>query len=1183
MSKTYTSDNIENLQFPESVRRRPGMYIGATNSDGLGVILREPADNVLDECGEGHATECDIHIDKDMWHVLDNGRGLPHGKTKIKNPADGSIIEVPTIRATVGILHTSGKFNDEAYKVSRGCFVGSTKIRLLNGKTISLEKLYSRWCQNQEPIDVMSFDTGAQKLVPSLVSHVQLTKHTRDLIKVDLPDGSVTCTPDHVFYVNRGGSIKGVQAQHLKPKDSLVSTYYSYDKDGYLSQTSQGKKKKVHRLVSEHYNGPAVVKLHHVHHEDNNVANNSRRNLKKITVADHIREHLENRIAVGLNNIQANVELRTKNSALFTSQNSEDWHKSQSKAEKIVSVASSAILRFGALNEGTYRKATWAGNCGYAKAVAFFGSLENLKTHAQARLAKLQSRVGYSHSAETTLAKLASTSKTKVSEVSENANWVKSLKTWSESLLSCKDPHSSTPVDFNAVNLSEKTITVHGRYASLYQYTSLKKLKDHVLYGEELKFHEDQSEEARNYRKNWAAARIRPLDSARRISKLMLGRLKVLSDSGKEFNCFNYDSIKSVSTPRWDIGLACVHRVYGYDCDLKSLCLDFNREVVRTTRIHLNNAVPVYDLTVEGTHKFFVEPGVLVKNSHGIGVKATNALSSKFSVYTFSSGKWRSTHFKQGTLVKEVAECSAPKHPRTGEVLKKGTLVSFQPDPEIFGSNRLSKLELFEWCKMSAYFTPSATITLSSDKSDSTRVFHYANGLLQYVSDRIATLTKQGAEFGLIGEQIFSSSSAAHECVLQFTSYDGNDLLAYTNGLVNVEGGFHAASTLNALRESLTPYLEKKQSFTLTELKEGLVGLINCKLSSAQFDSQTKEKLVDARAGEPLKLILRKEFDTFFKKNKELAKSICTRASKLRELKSKFVASKQMLTALKRISKKGLPAKAATAPKAKPEDRELYLLEGDSACFVAGTLVSTITGSIPIQDLTTEWSGPAYDVETGETKTATFSAAFSVRKVYTLLYVSLSDGTTYGCTQDHLWLTKEGYVLASDLTSDHVLLNLDHDVFVTSVTTRQLKTPVDVYDVTNLSGQQNFCLSNGSVVHNCGGMRFARDESFQEFLPLKGKPPNCLVGETEVLLPSGERVLIKDLNHPSTILAYGTEPEIGSASASFISGYVDSIQEITFEDGYVLRCTPDHLVLTSAGYVQAHLLNETHQILKVLT
>lgn len=322
------------------------------------------------------------------------------------------------------------------------------------------------------------------------------------------------------------------------------------------------------------------------------------------------------------------------------------------------------------------------------------------------------------------------------------------------------------------------------------------------------------------------------------------------------------------------------------------------------------------------------------RGTHGVGAKSTNALSTEFEVWTLNKGKWWHILFHKGKVKTDVEVVKAPpKNPATGKLPVKGTIVRFIPDKSIFSSTRMPRLELFEWAKLSAYLTPGLTVRLSyTAKGEVKRKsFNFPDGVSQYLTDRLDQLSKE-AEFGVLeGPAFVASPNALYDCAIRFTSYDGFGMLAYTNGLVNADGGNHMTSMLNALKEALQPYVGKKQEFTLHELKDGLVGLINAKLSSPKFSSQTKDKLVDERALAPVKEALLKEFQAFFSKNKKLAVAIVERAVKLRQLKSKFVASKQLLTKLRKISAKGLPAKGATAPKCKPEDRETYLLEGDSA------------------------------------------------------------------------------------------------------------------------------------------------------------------------------------------------------------------------------------------------------------
>jgi len=119
----YTSDSIETLRFPDSIRRNPSMYVGGTDAHGLFVILREPSDNAVDEHLAGRNDSVSIKVDTDgSYWVQDSGAGIPQGIKKIVINVNGKEIKssMPTLQAVVGELHTSGKFHSEAYKVSMG-------------------------------------------------------------------------------------------------------------------------------------------------------------------------------------------------------------------------------------------------------------------------------------------------------------------------------------------------------------------------------------------------------------------------------------------------------------------------------------------------------------------------------------------------------------------------------------------------------------------------------------------------------------------------------------------------------------------------------------------------------------------------------------------------------------------------------------------------------------------------------------------------------------------------------------------------------------------------------------------------------------------------------------------------------------------------------------------------------
>jgi len=124
---TYNAKDIEVLEGLEPVRKRPGMYIGSTNQDGLHHLVNEVLDNSIDEVLAGHATDISFEYKKDgTIKIKDNGRGIPidfHPKYKNKR----------ALEVVLTTLHAGGKFNSNAYKTSGGLHgVGISVVNALS-------------------------------------------------------------------------------------------------------------------------------------------------------------------------------------------------------------------------------------------------------------------------------------------------------------------------------------------------------------------------------------------------------------------------------------------------------------------------------------------------------------------------------------------------------------------------------------------------------------------------------------------------------------------------------------------------------------------------------------------------------------------------------------------------------------------------------------------------------------------------------------------------------------------------------------------------------------------------------------------------------------------------------------------------------------------------------------------
>lgn len=146
-SGSYDSSQIQVLEGLEPVRKRPGMYIGSTGYDGLHHLIKEIADNSIDEAIAGYATKVEITILQDGGvKVEDNGRGIPvdiHPKTGKS-----------TLETVLTVLHAGGKFGGGGYKVSSGLHgVGSSVVNALS--THMVAEVYK-----DGKINHVEFDTG---------------------------------------------------------------------------------------------------------------------------------------------------------------------------------------------------------------------------------------------------------------------------------------------------------------------------------------------------------------------------------------------------------------------------------------------------------------------------------------------------------------------------------------------------------------------------------------------------------------------------------------------------------------------------------------------------------------------------------------------------------------------------------------------------------------------------------------------------------------------------------------------------------------------------------------------------------------------------------------------------------------------------------------------------------------
>ena len=204
---------------------------------------------------------------------------------------------------------------------------------------------------------------------------------------------------------------------------------------------------------------------------------------------------------------------------------------------------------------------------------------------------------------------------------------------------------------------------------------------------------------------------------------------------------------------------------------------------------------------------------------NGIGSKAVNALSKYFKVQSIRDGKTKIQEFEYGVLKHDH------KIKKTDE--KNGTLIYFEPDPEVF-KNFQFRLEFIEnQIKNYVYLNAGLTIVLNGKRYQS------KNGLLDLLSDKTDPETLRYPIIHFKGKDI--------EVAFTHTNQYGEDYYSFVNGQYTPQGGTHQAAFREGIIKTIREFYKK--NFDAADIRASIVGAISIRIQEPVFESQTKTKL----------------------------------------------------------------------------------------------------------------------------------------------------------------------------------------------------------------------------------------------------------------------------------------------------------------------------------------------------
>ena len=321
---------------------------------------------------------------------------------------------------------------------------------------------------------------------------------------------------------------------------------------------------------------------------------------------------------------------------------------------------------------------------------------------------------------------------------------------------------------------------------------------------------------------------------------------------------------------------------------------------------------------------------------HGVGVSVVNALSEHLDVAVWRDGhEWRQS-FSRGHVLGPIQQ--------VGPSRKKGTLIRFRPDEEIFGVGAAFKpARLFRMARSKAYLFRGVEIRWTcaperiTDHTPAEAVFHFPNGLADALSERIGEIETVTPTFA--GRVERKGEAGAVEWAVTwspagFGEADGF-VSSYCNTVSTPDGGTHESGFRAALVKGLKAYGEltgEKRAGLITaeDVIANAGALISVFIRNPEFQGQTKDRLSSPEGARLVEQLLRDPFDHWLtespKQANQLLGFIVERAEeRLRKRKDKEV---QRAAATRKLR---LPGKLADCTRQAAEGTELFIVEGDSA------------------------------------------------------------------------------------------------------------------------------------------------------------------------------------------------------------------------------------------------------------
>src|ERR1017187_10157384 len=318
---------------------------------------------------------------------------------------------------------------------------------------------------------------------------------------------------------------------------------------------------------------------------------------------------------------------------------------------------------------------------------------------------------------------------------------------------------------------------------------------------------------------------------------------------------------------------------------------------------------------------------------HGVGVSCVNALSEKLDMEI-----WREGFTWEQTYQRGIPDAPLAKRGKTD---RKGTRITFTPDPEIFSELVFNYDTLAQRLRELAFLNKGLTITLTDEretKKEKTHEFHYDGGISEFIRHlNRGKAVLNDKPIYMEAERDASGMKVNIEVALQYNDGYNETVFSFANNINTVDGGSHLTGFRTALTKAINQFgqsaglfKDMKENLTGDDVREGLVAVVSVKLPQPQFEGQTKGKL-NSDIASTVNSFVYERLMASFEQFPAVAKRIIGKAVEAARAREAARKARELVRRKGALDSGSLPGKLADCQERDPERCELYLVEGESA------------------------------------------------------------------------------------------------------------------------------------------------------------------------------------------------------------------------------------------------------------